>query len=99
MILESGAVYCAAGIIYSIPLFTQPQSGYSTGSIDGAILGQVVGIAPTLIAVRVALGKSVETVDSGPRIQPAGLSSAPIEQRILCLRPESEDDSAKAEMV
>ncbi|KAF8132245.1 hypothetical protein K438DRAFT_1884811 [Mycena galopus ATCC 62051] len=108
MILESGAGYCAVGIIYSIPLFSQPQTGYSTGFIDGAILGQVVGIAPTLIAVRVALGKSVEAVDSfvsppsirvGPKIQPAGLSSAPIEQWFLYLRPETEDDSAKAEMV
>ncbi|KAJ6511797.1 hypothetical protein DFH09DRAFT_1100210 [Mycena vulgaris] len=33
-------------------------------TLTGTVLGQLVGIAPTIIAVRVGLGYSVESVDS-----------------------------------
>jgi len=62
MMLESGALYCAGSIAFVI------VSGYElSGMLDtnittsGAILGQLVGIAPTIIAVRVGLGKRVES--------------------------------------
>ncbi|KAJ7795830.1 hypothetical protein B0H14DRAFT_3158384 [Mycena olivaceomarginata] len=85
MILESGAIYCAGGIVFLILSVHHNMS-------------EVVGIAPTIIAVRVGLGKSVESVDSfvamaqprvrGPRdIEPAFARS--IEHRILDLRPEN----------
>ncbi|KAJ7190666.1 hypothetical protein GGX14DRAFT_482854, partial [Mycena pura] len=59
MILESGALYLCGGIVFIVntpPLTTESQSG--------VVLAQLVGIAPTIIAVRVALGQSVESVDS-----------------------------------
>lgn len=68
------------------------------------------GIAPTIIAVRVGLGKSVENVGSfATRVQPrvhaplelqdTVVSGQSIEQGVLHLRPESESDCAKAEIV
>ncbi|KAJ7910932.1 hypothetical protein B0H13DRAFT_1876252 [Mycena leptocephala] len=67
MILESGALYCAGGILFAVAVF-YPWTISSLDNFDvtptGAILGQLVGIAPTIIAVRVGLGKSVDSVDS-----------------------------------
>ncbi|KAF7326949.1 hypothetical protein MVEN_02589000 [Mycena venus] len=60
MILESGALYCA-GAISSVVVSQATGTPFTS---TGAILGQLVGIAPTVIAVRVGLGKSVENVDS-----------------------------------
>ncbi|KAJ7104686.1 hypothetical protein C8R44DRAFT_987876 [Mycena epipterygia] len=105
MILESGAVYCAGGIVFLILSVHHNMS--EVVATNGAILGQL-GIAPTIIAVRVGLGKSVESVDSfvtmvqprvrGPRdIEPAFARS--VEHHILDLRPENDHDSTKAEAV
>ncbi|KAJ7910936.1 hypothetical protein B0H13DRAFT_2272239 [Mycena leptocephala] len=70
----------------------------------GAILGQLVGIAPTIIAVRVGLGTSVDSVDSFSltatrpaagrplEFHPNVSAANSIEDRILYLRPESEQD-------
>ncbi|KAJ7716464.1 hypothetical protein B0H16DRAFT_1801443 [Mycena metata] len=60
MILESGAIYCVSAIAFATIGFTLDQVYWTTG----AILGQVVGIAPTIIAVRVGLGHSVSSVES-----------------------------------
>ncbi|KAJ7265187.1 hypothetical protein C8J57DRAFT_1718436 [Mycena rebaudengoi] len=55
MILESGAIYFASAIAFATIGFTLDPI-YAT---TGAGLGQLVGIAPTIIAVRVGLGCSV----------------------------------------
>ncbi|KAJ7604827.1 hypothetical protein DFH06DRAFT_274518 [Mycena polygramma] len=60
MILESGAVYCIPGLLYLIFLGIRPSST----QVIFAALAQVVGIAPTIIVVRVGLGNSVDNVDS-----------------------------------
>ncbi|KAJ7798802.1 hypothetical protein B0H14DRAFT_3886337, partial [Mycena olivaceomarginata] len=60
MILESGAVYCASAIVFATIGFTLDPI-YST---TGAVLGQLVGIAPIIIAVRVGLGHSVGSVEN-----------------------------------
>ncbi|KAJ6506858.1 hypothetical protein C8R45DRAFT_923019 [Mycena sanguinolenta] len=73
MILESGALYCAGGIIYIILALHQPSDKPISSEFarkNGAILGQLVvgpklsactsGIAPTIIAVRAGLEKDVE---------------------------------------
>ncbi|KAJ7463970.1 hypothetical protein FB451DRAFT_1264343 [Mycena latifolia] len=60
MILESGSLYCAGGIAFVI-------ISISTGTVyttTGAVMGQLVGIAPTMIAVRVGLGRSIDNVES-----------------------------------
>ncbi|KAJ7215099.1 hypothetical protein B0H12DRAFT_358545 [Mycena haematopus] len=72
MILESGAVYCTPGLLYLIFLGIRPSST----QVIFAALAQVVGIAPTIIVVRVGLGNSVDSVDSfregGDFVQPEG---------------------------
>ncbi|KAJ7328711.1 hypothetical protein DFH08DRAFT_315155 [Mycena albidolilacea] len=60
IILESGAITCASAIAFAAIGFTLDPI-YST---TGAVLGQLVGIAPTIIAVRVGLGRSVDNVES-----------------------------------
>ncbi|KAJ6569290.1 hypothetical protein B0H19DRAFT_1066048 [Mycena capillaripes] len=102
MILESGAIYCFGGLIFLILTFRCPVVlGGGTGVMVGAMLGQLVGIAPTVLAVRIVLGNSVEGVHSfvvAPRprsgaplgLQPATVSAALVEQRTLDLRPEGE---------
>ncbi|KAJ7910917.1 hypothetical protein B0H13DRAFT_591664 [Mycena leptocephala] len=117
MILESGALYCAGGIPFAvIAFYTFLDSASGTFAIafdiipTGAILGQLVGIAPTIIAVRVGLGKSVDSVDSFSlgatrpparhplEFQPTASATNSIEDRVLYLRPKSEQDCAtKAE--
>ncbi|KAF8148336.1 hypothetical protein K438DRAFT_2087307, partial [Mycena galopus ATCC 62051] len=68
---------------------------------NGVILGQLVGIAPTIIAVRVGLGKSIESVDSFmpmeqqrvgvPRTtRPSVAPANAVEDWILYLRPDSD---------
>ncbi|KAJ7722199.1 hypothetical protein B0H16DRAFT_1473487 [Mycena metata] len=88
MILESGALYCVGGtafIAVGLRLFV-------TGSLTftGAILAQIVGIAPTLIAVRVALGCSVEDVNSFV-VQPRA-ARPPLAAKIEAPTPESLDE-------
>ncbi|KAJ7910933.1 hypothetical protein B0H13DRAFT_1876254 [Mycena leptocephala] len=117
MILESGALYCAGGIPFAVIAFytfINPTLSTFTAAFDitptGAILGQLVGIAPTIIAVRVGLGKSIDSVDSFSltatrpparhplEFQPTASATNSIEDRVLSLRPESEQDCAtKAE--
>ncbi|KAJ7805485.1 hypothetical protein B0H13DRAFT_2387712 [Mycena leptocephala] len=60
MILESGALYFTGGLAFVIVAFL----GDPEASLTGAVLGQLVGIAPTIIAVRVGLGCSVESIES-----------------------------------
>ncbi|KAJ7346433.1 hypothetical protein DFH08DRAFT_1081181 [Mycena albidolilacea] len=63
MILESGALYLLGGLIFVLLNFERRP--ITLPSIQaGAALGQLVGIAPTIIAVRVGLGYSVESLDS-----------------------------------
>ncbi|KAF8148342.1 hypothetical protein K438DRAFT_1989251 [Mycena galopus ATCC 62051] len=115
MILESGALYCVGGIVYIILAFHQPNDQQPIASAfartNGAILGQLVGIAPTIIAVRVGLGKAVNNADSfeatqqrcveAPRaIQPVVAPAHSIEGQILYLRRNTEsDDTTKPELV
>ncbi|KAJ7894301.1 hypothetical protein B0H14DRAFT_3854400 [Mycena olivaceomarginata] len=61
MILESGAIYCVSAIAFAAIGFTLDQVYWTTGPI----LGQLVGIAPTIIAVRVGLGRSTKGARSG----------------------------------
>ncbi|KAJ7120252.1 hypothetical protein C8R44DRAFT_787846 [Mycena epipterygia] len=60
MILESGALYCTPGFIYIIFAAVAPDSTV----VIMAVLAQIVGIAPTVIVVRVGLGDSVENLES-----------------------------------
>ncbi|KAJ7876662.1 hypothetical protein B0H14DRAFT_2713588 [Mycena olivaceomarginata] len=60
MILESGALYFAGGLVFVVLSFVVEFPN----SQSGVVLGQLVGIAPTIIAVRVGLGYSIESVDS-----------------------------------
>ncbi|KAJ7813325.1 hypothetical protein B0H13DRAFT_2382581 [Mycena leptocephala] len=104
MILESGVLYCVGGIVYIILSMTS-----AFACTNGAILGQLVGIAPTIIAVRVGLGKSIESVDSfiateQQRVAPLEIKNAvaPVHStqgQILYPRPESDRDAAEAEVV
>ncbi|KAF7344807.1 hypothetical protein MVEN_01641800 [Mycena venus] len=60
MILESGALYFIGGLVFIVKGF---RIGVNS-TFTSAVLGQLAGIAPTIIAVRVGLGYSVESVDS-----------------------------------
>ncbi|KAJ7466405.1 hypothetical protein FB451DRAFT_1178554 [Mycena latifolia] len=99
MILESGAIYGAGGLAYIIMGFVTVHSETMNYDIttSGAILGQLVGIAPTIIAVRVGLGYSVENEDSfiaatprprSPAQKPAMRPLQSVEERILYICPE-----------
>ncbi|KAJ6594344.1 hypothetical protein B0H19DRAFT_1095082 [Mycena capillaripes] len=76
MILESGAIYCVSAIVFSTIGFSLDPI-YST---TGAVLGQLVGIAPTIIAVRVGLGRSVGGIESSRVVASQGASRAPLLQ-------------------
>ncbi|KAJ7464279.1 hypothetical protein B0H11DRAFT_1922667 [Mycena galericulata] len=116
MILESGTLYCVGAIPFIGVGFASYFGLVATDiTTSGAILGQLVGIAPTIIAVRVGLGRSFENVDSfitashilphkrTPRtpfeIRSAGPQVLPIEPQVLYLRPESGDVCEKEEVV
>ncbi|KAJ7493973.1 hypothetical protein FB451DRAFT_1215780 [Mycena latifolia] len=60
MILESGMLYGVSDIAFVI---VAAFRGPLDATMTGVILGQLVGIAPTIIAVRVGLGHSVENTD------------------------------------
>ncbi|KAJ7179785.1 hypothetical protein C8R46DRAFT_1074664 [Mycena filopes] len=60
MILESGALFCTPGLLYLIFFAIRPSST----QVIFAALAQIVGIAPTIIVVRVGLGNSVDSVES-----------------------------------
>ncbi|KAJ7494100.1 hypothetical protein FB451DRAFT_1215998 [Mycena latifolia] len=95
MILESGSLYGVGGIAYIIMLMVLPWEI----TMNGAVIGQLVGIAPTIIALRVGLRCSVEDVDSfiapQPRARPlpqlnSGTPSVQsVEERIIYIRPDS----------
>ncbi|KAJ7466442.1 hypothetical protein FB451DRAFT_1485379 [Mycena latifolia] len=99
MILESGAIYGAGGLAYIIMGFVTVHSETMNYNIttSGSILGQLVGIAPTIIAVRVGLGCCVENEDSfiaaTPRLRPPAQKPAMRslqsgEERVLYICPE-----------
>jgi len=60
MILESGALYVTPGLLYLVLL----KSETPATMVIFAALAQIVGIAPTIIVVRVGLGNSVNSVES-----------------------------------
>ncbi|KAJ7142739.1 hypothetical protein C8R44DRAFT_974323 [Mycena epipterygia] len=88
--LESGALYCIGGIGFlamgsnkiadiilsraASPNFISSRAVPPDFIFSGAVLAQLVGIAPTIIAVRVGLGYSVENVGTftaaAPRTRP-----------------------------
>ncbi|KAJ7860780.1 hypothetical protein B0H13DRAFT_2282560 [Mycena leptocephala] len=98
MILESGALYLCGGIIFIVLGFV---GSFNTDiKADGIVLAQLVGIAPTIIAVRVALGQSVESVNSfimpGSRVHSSFDSEAgvvtpvnSVDGEMLYIRPKS----------
>ncbi|KAJ7613399.1 hypothetical protein FB45DRAFT_938273 [Roridomyces roridus] len=61
MILESGALYVAGALLLAILSMVYY---YDDLVMSAPITAQLAGIAPTIIAVRVGLNKSVESVDS-----------------------------------
>ncbi|KAJ6483286.1 hypothetical protein C8R45DRAFT_1099562 [Mycena sanguinolenta] len=81
MILESGVLYVTPGIIFLI--LTGVQS--SSSRVLFAMLAQIVGIAPTIILVRVGMGNSVDSVDSFRD----GRHS--VQGSVLDIRPDIED--------
>ncbi|KAJ6557084.1 hypothetical protein DFH09DRAFT_1488852 [Mycena vulgaris] len=98
MILESGALYCVGGIVFLV--LSLKSDLLMTSVQTGTVLGQLVGIAPTIIAVRVGLGYSVENVDSfiapQPRTCPLPHLTAPtVESQVLHVCA----DEMKAEVV
>ncbi|KAJ7494007.1 hypothetical protein FB451DRAFT_1215842 [Mycena latifolia] len=88
MILESGAIYGVGGII-----FVAGAHATFDSTLSGTILGQLVGIAPTIIAVRVGLGYNVDKVDSiiatrprvrlPPQLNPGAPQVQPPEEPVL----------------
>ncbi|KAJ7822531.1 hypothetical protein B0H14DRAFT_2828346 [Mycena olivaceomarginata] len=63
--LESGALYCVGGIAFVIIAAYEVSDRIQFNTTtSGAILAQLVGIAPTIIVVRVGLGQSIESTDS-----------------------------------
>ncbi|KAJ7494144.1 hypothetical protein FB451DRAFT_1388251 [Mycena latifolia] len=95
MILESGSLFGVGGIAYIVMVMVLPWESTMTG----AVIGQLVGIAPTIIALRVGLRCSVEDVDSfiapQPRARPlpqlnSGTPSVQsVEERVIYIRPDS----------
>ncbi|KAJ7701715.1 hypothetical protein B0H16DRAFT_1640372 [Mycena metata] len=81
MILESGALYCTPGLMYLAFFIARPPST----QVIFAALAQIVGIAPTIIVVRVGLGNSVDSFSSfragGPQAQ----------ETVLVIGPDGQD--------
>ncbi|KAF7335593.1 hypothetical protein MVEN_02213600 [Mycena venus] len=109
MILESGAMYSVGGVIFIAILFSSVPNSCVVDITGGAVLGQLVGLAPTIIAVRVGLGQSVESVgsfvatehsraQSGLEFQ-ATTTHQSIEHRVIRLGPDREDEPEKTETV
>ncbi|KAJ7131193.1 hypothetical protein C8R44DRAFT_731453 [Mycena epipterygia] len=96
MILESGALYCIGGIAF-LAVVLNSTGAYFDMMRSGAVLAQLVGIAPTIIAVRVGLGYSVENVDSfmaaprtrlRPQFNPATPSVESLDDQVLHIHAE-----------
>jgi len=81
MILESGALYVTPGLLYLIFVGIRPSST----QVIFAALAQIVGIAPTIIVVRVGLGSSVDSVDSFRAGGP------PEQDSVIDIRAEEQD--------
>ncbi|KAJ7641956.1 hypothetical protein FB45DRAFT_363809 [Roridomyces roridus] len=98
IILESGLIY---SIFVSIHMgffhFQNPLD-----AVIYAALGQVVGIVPTLIIVRVGLGVSQNgngrgsTMESGSPVSPRTIDAAPSQSSTIAVSPST--DSEKAQM-
>ncbi|KAF7368399.1 hypothetical protein MVEN_00162000 [Mycena venus] len=80
---DSGALYLIGGLAFVI---VTPETS-TVASLSGTVLGQLVGIAPTIIAVRVGLGYSVESVDSFVTPTPRRVAS-----KFMAARVESVDE-------
>ncbi|KAJ7022793.1 hypothetical protein C8F04DRAFT_1136674 [Mycena alexandri] len=96
MILESGALYCTPGLMYLAFFIASPPAT----QVIFAALAQIVGIAPTIIVVRVGLGNSVDSVESfrgGPQVQGTVLDIGP--DLDLDLDLDLWDQKANLEMV
>ncbi|KAJ6474880.1 hypothetical protein C8R45DRAFT_383157 [Mycena sanguinolenta] len=101
MILESGALYLCGGIAFIALGLTGPFVSDVIINSETIVLAQLVGIAPTIIAVRVALGESVENMNSFlvPRARMrssfdheaigTAADSVDDEDEVLYIRPES----------
>ncbi|KAJ7614473.1 hypothetical protein FB45DRAFT_937014 [Roridomyces roridus] len=109
MILESGALYVVGAILLAILSIVYANDDLVRCA---PITPQLAGIAPTIIAVRVGLKKSVESVDSfAMAMQPSGLhlssininvstTAGPIKPpAVVYLRPESMTEVQKFETV
>ncbi|KAJ7172940.1 hypothetical protein C8R43DRAFT_1230995 [Mycena crocata] len=81
MILESGALYCTTGLLYLMFLLVSKPST----QVIFAALAQVVGIAPTIIIVRVGLGNSVDSVESFS----AGATAAQADEMVVHLHADA----------
>ncbi|KAJ7628903.1 hypothetical protein FB45DRAFT_919503 [Roridomyces roridus] len=79
MILESGALYVTPGVLYLMFMGIAPSSTV----VIFAALAQIVGIAPTIIVLRVGRGKTVDSVDS------FRAGGDPEDDKVLHLRPLS----------
>ncbi|KAJ7614438.1 hypothetical protein FB45DRAFT_254321 [Roridomyces roridus] len=108
MILESGAVYVVGAVLLAILSIFY----YADDLVMCApITAQLAGIAPTIIAVRVGLNKSVESVDSFaivvqrprrplPSMNFNASTTGPIQQpAVIYVRPESITETQKLETV
>ncbi|KAJ6594768.1 hypothetical protein B0H19DRAFT_69507 [Mycena capillaripes] len=67
IILESGAIYCLAIIIYLIAVSVATSDNSPVSAIVRAAMPQIMNIVPTLIIVRTGLRRSVENGDTTQR--------------------------------
>ncbi|KAJ7142718.1 hypothetical protein C8R44DRAFT_866022 [Mycena epipterygia] len=98
MILESGALYCLGGNAFLVVGLTSTRAVATSLLFPGAVLAQLVGIAPTIIAVRVGLGYSVENVGSfiaavprtrpPPQVAPGTPSAESLDDRVLYIHAD-----------
>ncbi|KAJ7613400.1 hypothetical protein FB45DRAFT_1111863 [Roridomyces roridus] len=108
LILESGAFYVVGAVLLAILSIFY----YADDLVMCApITAQLAGIAPTIIAVRVGLNKSIESVDSFaiavqrprrplPSMNFNASTTGPIQQpAVIYLRPESITETQKLETV
>jgi len=100
IILESGLIY---SIFVSIHMgffhFQNPLD-----AVIYAALGQVVGIVPTLIIVRVGLGVSQNgngrgsTMESGSPVSPRTIDAAPSQSSTIAVSPSTDSEKAQMQM-
>ncbi|KAF8192255.1 hypothetical protein K438DRAFT_1935106 [Mycena galopus ATCC 62051] len=85
IILESGAIYCLSIILFLV-FDSLSENSTASEEIFLSALPQIMNIAPTLIIVRVGLGRSVEYAKTGHHQQPLPLTRAriPVDDRESC---------------